>query len=62
MAVLGTRILEIYQNAINLRDVRSILDKTLIKSEEQKVLYIYKLVLVTDPLDHSERIYSLSNF
>lgn len=31
MAVLSTQIVQIFKNAINLRDIRSILDKLLIK-------------------------------
>ena len=43
-----------------LLDGRSVLDKLFFQNEVQRVLY--KLVLVTYPLDHSERIYSPSNF
>ena len=39
-------------------DGRSVLDKPF-QNEDQRVLY--KLVLVTDPFDHSERIYSTLN-
>ena len=43
-----------------LLDGRSVLDKLFFRNEVQRVLY--KLVLVTYPLDHSRRIYSPSNF
>ena len=60
-AFKSTHILQIYwiyKEAINL-DGRYFLDEPFLKNEIQIVLY--KLVLVTDPLDHSSRIYSLSN-
>ena len=41
-------------------DGRSVLDKPFLQNEVQRVLY--KLVLVTYPLDHSRRIYSPLNF
>ena len=41
-------------------DRMSVLDKLFFQNEVQRVLY--KLVLVTYPLDHSRRIYSPSNF
>ena len=41
-------------------DGRSVLDKPFFQNEVQRVLY--KLVLVTYPLDHSRRIYSPLNF
>ena len=43
-----------------LLDVRSVLDKLFFQNEVQRVLY--KLVMVTYPLDHFCRIYSPSNF
>ena len=43
-----------------LLDRRSVLGKLFFQNEEQRVLY--KLVLVTYPLDHCRRIYSPSNF
>ena len=43
-----------------LLDGRSVLDTIIFQNEVQKVLY--KLVLVTDSLDHCARIYSPSNF
>ena len=43
-----------------LLDGRSVLDKLFFQNEVQRVLY--KLVLVTYPLDHFCRNYSFSNF
>ena len=48
------------QLTFKLLDGRSVLDKLFFQNEVQRVLY--KLVLVTYPLDHFCRIYSPSNF
>ena len=49
-----------YMQLTKLLDKMSVLDKKKFQNEVQRVLY--KLVLVTDSLDHSWRIYSPSNF
>ena len=59
----STHILQIYwiyKDAIDLTSRWKVCFRTFFQNEVQRVLY--KLVLVTDPLFHSERVYNPSNF
>ena len=52
----------IYKQLIQLLDGRSILDKLVFQFQDEVQRVFNKLVLVTYPLYHSERIYNPSNF